>query len=192
MSTKLLAAAAVGLLGGVAFADIIHVPGDQPTIQAAIDIALDGDQIVVAPGSYNGIDFLGKAITVYATGGPDVTIIDATGLNSSVVKCVNFEDLNTRLWNFTITGGDAEEGGQVRRGGGAQRQRNAQHFDATVAAIDHTHRERGGRDRGGRDDSVHGRIGLRLDLRHAVLRAQRCVFELLDLTRRELGCLGHV
>ena len=99
------------LIGGTvpAAADQLHVPGDYPTIQAAIDAAVDGDVVVVAAGTYNeAIDFLGKAITVYGTDGPDVTIIDATGLNSSVVKCVNFEGLDTVLRNFTITGGDAD------------------------------------------------------------------------------------
>jgi hypothetical protein len=44
---------------------IIHVPSDQPTIQAAINAAHNGDWVVVSPGTYlENIDFLGKAITV--------------------------------------------------------------------------------------------------------------------------------
>ncbi|HEU0025779.1 MAG TPA: hypothetical protein VFQ25_01570, partial [Ktedonobacterales bacterium] len=35
------------------FADIIHVPGDQPTIQAAVDAAHAGDLVLVAPGVYH-------------------------------------------------------------------------------------------------------------------------------------------
>ena len=43
----------------------INVPADQPTIQDAIDAASDGDDIVVAPGTYEeNINFNGKAITV--------------------------------------------------------------------------------------------------------------------------------
>ena len=69
-NTHLLAAAAVGLLSGAACADIINVPAEFPTIQAAIDIAIDGDEVVVADGAYTGggnknLDFRGK-LTVHS------------------------------------------------------------------------------------------------------------------------------
>ncbi len=44
-----------------AFAATIHVPADQPTIQSAIDTALVGDIVLVAPGTYvENIDFIVK------------------------------------------------------------------------------------------------------------------------------------
>ncbi len=33
-------------LSGTAVADIINVPGDQPTIQAGIDAAVNGDEVI--------------------------------------------------------------------------------------------------------------------------------------------------
>jgi len=97
--------------------DIIYVnPGE--FIQAAIDDANEGDLIEVAPGTYyEAINFNGKAIRLYSIGGPDVTIIDANGLNSTVVKCVSGEDANTTLEGFTITGGKASNGGGMNNNG---------------------------------------------------------------------------
>ena len=97
-----------------AAADILHVPGDFPTIQAAIDAAMDGDEVEVHPGTYNEtINFLGKAIRVYSTDGPDVTIIDAQQ-TGTVVTCDSAEGPDSVLEGFTITGGNANFGGGMR------------------------------------------------------------------------------
>ena len=91
-----------------ASADTLHVPGDFPTIQAAIDAAMDGDEVEVHPGTYNEtINFLGKAIRVYSTDGPDVTIIDAQQ-TGTVVTCDSGEGPDTVLEGFTITGAPRE------------------------------------------------------------------------------------
>jgi len=88
----------------------IHVPADQPTIQAAINAAEEGDLVVVDPGTYfETINFLGKAITLRSSGGPSNTIIDGD-MSGSVVQCVNGEGSGTVLEGFTVTRGHADVG----------------------------------------------------------------------------------
>ncbi len=60
-------------------ADLL-VPTEYRTIQEAIDAAIDGDRILVAPGNYSGrgfrgITFEGKAITLQGSS-PDDCILD--------------------------------------------------------------------------------------------------------------------
>ena len=84
--------------------------GDFTSIQEAIadEATVDGDEIEVAPGTYyEAIDFLGKAVRLYSSGGPEVTIIDANDQHYHVVQCVSGEGPNTILEGFTITGGNA-------------------------------------------------------------------------------------
>jgi hypothetical protein len=77
------------------------------SIQRAInEAAVAGDEIVVAPGTYHeAIDFLGKAIYLHSSDGPDTTIIDASELYASAVTCGSAEGPDTILEGFTITGG---------------------------------------------------------------------------------------
>ena len=105
LKMRCFAALTLGL-SGTTVADIVIVPGDAPTIQAGIDMAAGGDDIVVGPGTYvENIDFLGKAITLRSFFGPDVTTIDATTIGGSVVTCNTGEGPDTVLKGFTITGG---------------------------------------------------------------------------------------
>ncbi|MCZ6652628.1 MAG: right-handed parallel beta-helix repeat-containing protein [Planctomycetota bacterium] len=80
-------------------------------IQDCIDAAMDGDECVVAPGTYfENINFLGKAITLHSSEGAEVTTIDADG-SDTVVTCNSAEGVDSVLEGFTITGGIADLGG---------------------------------------------------------------------------------
>jgi len=104
-------------MAAIASAQIIHVPGDQPTIQAGIDAASNGDTVLVAENTYyENIDFSGKLITVaseFAMDGDtnhiNNTIIDgsqSTNPNEgSAVYFRNGEDSTAVLCGFTVTGG---------------------------------------------------------------------------------------
>ncbi len=63
-------------------AAVIHVPGDQPTVQAGIDAALAGDEVIVACGSYFEHDIQMKSgITLRGeTGEAECVVIDAQQL----------------------------------------------------------------------------------------------------------------
>ncbi len=91
----------------------IFVPDDYTTIQAAINAARKGDTIIVRPGTYfENIDFSGKAVTVRSESGASVTIIDGS-FTASVVTFQSGEGLDSVLEGFTITNGDASEGGGI-------------------------------------------------------------------------------
>ena len=98
-------------------AQIINVPADQPSIQAGINAATDGDTVLVADSTYyENINFKGKAITVasYFIIDGDTSHISNTIINgsqpdhpdtASVVSMVSGEDTTSVLCGFTLTGG---------------------------------------------------------------------------------------
>src|SRR5262245_55907747 len=94
----------------------ISVPKDQPTIQSAINTAINGDTALVSPGTYNeNINFNGKAITVKSESGPQNTIIDG-GKLGSVVTFTSGEGRDSILNGFTVQNGS--ENGSTGVGGG--------------------------------------------------------------------------
>jgi hypothetical protein len=114
----LLVLAAVGCGALASQAATIHVPADQPSIQAGINVATNGDIVLVSPGTYfESIDFLGKAITVESQAGPDSTIIDGE-LIHRVVTFTNGEDRDSVLRGFTIRNGKPVISAAAVGGGG--------------------------------------------------------------------------
>ena len=119
---------------GIGYAEedttVIHVPQDQPTIQAAIDASMDGYTVIVDTGIYyENINFNGKAITVtsyfmYTHDSADLinTIIDGSQPldpdKGSVVTITNVGDTTAVLSGFTIKHGSGTHINNGRYGGG--------------------------------------------------------------------------
>ena len=91
----------------------LFVPGEYPTIQSAIVAAVDGDTVLVAPGTYfENIDYIGKDIWVQSDSGAEVTILDG-GRAGPVVTFAGGESDQAVLNGFSIVNGDAESGGGI-------------------------------------------------------------------------------
>ena len=103
MLRRILAASFV--LAAFAQAVIIHVPGDQPTIQRAINVAASGDTILVAAGTYyESFDYLGKDLLINGLGGAANTTVSGDSL-SPVVTMNGGETTAAVLKGFTIKNG---------------------------------------------------------------------------------------
>lgn len=80
-----IAAIWLAALASGALAAELNVPGDYATIQAAVDAAAVGDEVILAPGVYVGIgnnrvDYLGKDITIRSLNrDPDEVSINGVG-----------------------------------------------------------------------------------------------------------------
>jgi hypothetical protein len=105
---------------------IIHVPQDQPTIQAGINAAVDGDTVLVDDGTWSSdgnrdIDFYGKAITVRSLNGPDFCTIHCGGgsQNHRAFFIHSGEGLDSVVEGFTIIGGSYFGGMSSDKYGGA-------------------------------------------------------------------------
>ena len=100
-------------------AAVIDVPADQPTIQAGINAAKNGDTVSVADGIYRGegnvnIDFKGKQITVKSLNGAKTTIIDCEKETETRGFTFHNEETNDSVLDgFTIRNGVHELGGGI-------------------------------------------------------------------------------
>ncbi|MCF7913395.1 MAG: hypothetical protein K9M99_12785 [Candidatus Cloacimonetes bacterium] len=100
------------------FADTINVPDDQSTIQNGINAAVDGDTVLVQPGTYlENINFSGKNIrltslysTMQDTSYISDTVIDGNQ-NGTVVLINSGENSDAVISGLTITNGNSPTGG---------------------------------------------------------------------------------
>lgn len=97
-----------------AHAEVITVDDDGKadfnSIQAAVEYAAAGDEILVAPGVYTSdhplhvVDMLGKPLTLRGSGDNDPTIIDGESVRRGIV-CLNEETAKTVIEGITIRNG---------------------------------------------------------------------------------------
>jgi predicted outer membrane repeat protein len=114
--TSLLAPSALLITTSIARGAILDVPLQYPTIQAAIDAAVDGDVVLVEPGTYfESLQLEGKAIALESRGGAEVTILDGNG--SQILTASSRVDLEARISGFTFTHGHGQFGGAISCGG---------------------------------------------------------------------------
>ncbi len=106
------------LLPLFSFATVRYVPSQYANIQAAIDVAVDGDEIVVSPGTYyENINFSGENIILRSTDPTNPSVVASTVIDGnnagSVVNFAGGELPQCVLSGFTITNGSAIHGGGI-------------------------------------------------------------------------------
>jgi len=83
----------------------VLVPQCCPTIQEGVDLARDGDTVLIAPGTYVENVLVQKNITLAGAGGGE-TILDA-GRNQSPLRVINANNVIVRDLTLAYAGGDA-------------------------------------------------------------------------------------
>jgi len=125
INMKHLSSSLLLLLFAACQTPIVQGPAYQSIIQAGINAAVDGDTVLVQPGTYvENINFYGKSIVVaslFLTTGDTAyisqTVIDGNS-SGSVVMFENREDSAAVLIGFTITNGYATGDWPENCGGG--------------------------------------------------------------------------
>ena len=101
---------------------VLNVPGECPTVQAAIDAASDGDTIVVQPGIYvENLRLNGKNIKLTSIDPLDSTVVSETiidGNQKGAVIRIDDGETDAVITGFTITNGTGRTLDGIGHGGG--------------------------------------------------------------------------
>ena len=98
----------------------ILVPDDYGTIQAALDAASNGDEIVVRDGVYVEKLMVRKQVTIRSEKGPDKCVIAPPPSYGLMVTIVNVSSNGVKMKGFTVAGNHKEIGIAVSNAGGCE------------------------------------------------------------------------
>lgn len=96
----------------------LNVPGDCKTVQKAVQAAMEGDTVVVSPGTYReNLDLSGADITLRSMRPHDPAIVAATIIDgaktASAITFAGTESSQCVLSGLTVTGGYSTQGGGI-------------------------------------------------------------------------------
>jgi len=116
----------------------VGVPGRFPKIQEALCLAVEGDEIIVSPGTYTGnLQFCGADVILSSSDPDNLDVVASTILDGGgmvpVVCFVGSESAECVLSGFTIQNGLADHGSGIR-GGSSKRHTRATIRNNTITA----------------------------------------------------------
>jgi hypothetical protein len=93
---------AVALIGP-ASARVIHIPSDYPNIQAGINAGVDGDTVMLSPGTYHeNLIFYGKRILLTGQSGITSTFLEQQSINQPILRFENNENTYSVVSGLTF------------------------------------------------------------------------------------------
>ena len=103
---------------------IINIPDDYSTIQEGINVAVNGDTVLVADGTYTGAfnreltwDGNEKHLTIKSENGPEYSLIDCQNSGRAFSFIETNQDSTDRIEGFTLINGYISAGWEVYGGG---------------------------------------------------------------------------
>ncbi|HVP38304.1 MAG TPA: hypothetical protein VMS93_03885 [Candidatus Saccharimonadales bacterium] len=188
-------AAALLLPAAPAWSALYHVPGDLPSVGAALGLALAGDTVLVAPGTWSCSADVHTGVTLLGDGLPGSVVLDAGGQGAAL----RLADANgsTLLSNLVLTGGTGTLVDQTRYGGGLYAVRSSAVLSrvritgCSAAVGGGAYFEQGAPAlRGCQLDHNQGDFGAGLALNHGIARLDTCSLSANSATSAGGGILS--